>query len=195
MAGSMNFRWTLRRLNQWGLSRYKLRGGILHTRLGDRLLERELWVPSRESLARAFLVSMPVTIIPFLPAQSLFACTFAFWARANLPVSFLLQFLSSPATAIVQLPACYLVGKIVLGTDLETEWHRVWGDPMAIVTGWQGNLGALYLGAVVLGPILGVMGYFLTKLFWRAKPVPHGPPAPGRAAAVRLGPRPNSKVG
>jgi uncharacterized protein (DUF2062 family) len=110
-------------------------------------------------------------------------------------VSFLLQFLSTPATAIVHLPACYLVGKIVLGTDLQAEWHRVWGDPMAIVTGWQGNLGALYLGAVVLGPILGVMGYFLTLLFWRAKPVPHGPPAPKRAAAVRLGPRPKSKAG
>lgn len=173
----MNFRWTLRRLNQWGLSRKKLRGGFLHSRLGDRILERELWVPSRESLARAFLVGMPVTIIPFLPAQSLFACTAAFWTRANLPVSFLLQFLSTPATAIVHLPVCYLVGKVVLGADLSAEWHRTWADPMAIVTGWQGNLGALYLGALVLGPVTGLIGYGLTKLFWRAGPVRPRPPA------------------
>lgn len=164
----MNFRWTLRRLNQWGLSRKKLRGGFLHTRLGDRLLERELWVPSRESLARAFLVGLPVTLIPFLPAQSVIACTLAFWVRGNLPVSFLLQFLSTPATAIVHLPACYLVGKLVLGTDLSAEWDRVWADPMAIVTG--GNLGALYLGSVVLGLATGLAGYALTMLIWRPKP-------------------------
>jgi uncharacterized protein (DUF2062 family) len=191
MAGLMNFRWTMRRLNQWGLSRAKLRGGFLHTRLGDRFLERELWVPSRESLARAFLVGMPVTWIPFLPAQSVIACACAFWVRGNLPVSFLLQFLSSPATAIVQLPACYLAGKIVLGTDLSAEWSRVWADPMAIVTG--GSLGALYLGSVVLGVGTGVAGYFLTMLLWRPKPVPHGPPAPKRRAAIKVAARSGSK--
>lgn len=179
MVVRMNFRWTLRRLNQWGLSRRKLRGGFLHTRLGDRLLERELWVPSRESLARAFLVGMPVTVIPFLPAQSVFACLAAFWTRANLPVSFLLQFLSTPATAIVHLPVCYLVGKVVLGADLSAEWHRTWADPMAIVTGWQGNLGALYLGALVVGPVTGVIGYFLTMMIWRPKLKPKRPAAAG----------------
>ncbi len=192
MGERMNFRWTLRRLNQWGLSRQKLRGGFLHTRLGDRFLERELWVPSRQSLARAFLVSMPVTWIPFLPAQSVVACSLAFWVRGNLPVSFLLQFLSSPATAIIQLPACYLMGKIVLGADLAAEWNQAWADPMGIVT--RGNLGALYLGSVVLGVATGLAGYFLTLLIWRAKPVPHGPPAPKRAGAVRVNARAGSKV-
>lgn len=195
MAGLMNFRWTMRRLNQWGLSRAKLRGGFLHTRLGDRFLERELWVPSRESLARAFLVGMPVTMIPFLPAQSVFACAAALWTRANLPVSFFLQFLSTPATAIVHLPACYLVGKLVLGADLSAEWHRTWANPMAIVTGWQGNLGALYLGALVLGPVTGVIGYALTKLLWRAKPERLGPPAPKLAAAVKVEGQTETKVG
>jgi uncharacterized protein (DUF2062 family) len=164
----MNFRWTMRRLNQWGLSRRKLRGGFLHTRLGDRLLEREIWVPSRESLARAFLVGMPVTMIPFLPLQSVFACALAFWLRANLPVTFFLQFLSSPATAIIQIPACYLVGRLVLGGGLSAEWTRVWADPAAIVS--RGSLGALYLGAVVLGVTSGIAGYFLTRLIWREKP-------------------------
>jgi hypothetical protein len=171
----MNFRWTMRRLNQWGLSRRKLRGGFLHTRLGDRLLEREIWVPGRESLARAFLIGMPVTMIPFLPLQSVFACSIAFWLRANLPVVFFLQYLSNPATAVIQLPACYLVGRLVLGADLGADWERVWADPMAIVT--RGNLGALYLGAVVLGLMSGVVGYLLTRLIWREKAAPRSPRA------------------
>ncbi len=178
----MNFRWTMRRLNRWGMSRHKLRGGFLHSRLGDRLLEREIWVPGRESLARAFLIGLPITMIPFLPLQSVFACGVAFWLRANLPVVFFLQYLSNPATAVIQLPACYLVGRLVLGADLSAEWDRVWADPMGIVT--RGSLGALYLGSVVLGLGSGVVGYFFTRLVWREKPV--RPRAPrGAACAVQ----------
>jgi uncharacterized protein (DUF2062 family) len=148
MAGWMNFRWTMRRLHQWGLSRQKLRGGFLHTRLGDRFLEREIWIPSRQSLARAFLVGVPITMIPFLPLQSVFACGLALWLRANLPVTFLLQHLSNPLTAVIQLPLCYLTGRLILGADLSADWDLVWSDPMGIVS--RGSLGALYLGAVVL---------------------------------------------
>jgi len=189
MAPVMNFRWTMRRLNNWGLSRRKLRGGFLHSRFGDRLLERQIWVPTRDSLAVAFLIGLPVTMIPFLPLQSLAACALAFWLRGNLPVTFFLQFLSTPATAIVHLPLCYLVGKLVLGADLAAEWERVWADPMGVVS--RGSLGALYLGAVVLGPLTGVAGYLLTKFFWREKPirgagaggVPGAPPEAEKKAA------------
>ena len=159
----------MRRLHQWGLSRQKLRGGFLHTRLGDRFLEREIWIPSRESLARAFLVGVPITMIPFLPLQSVFACGVALWLRANLPVTFLLQHLSNPLTAVIQLPLCYLTGRLLLGADLGAEWDQVWADPMGIVS--RGSLGALYLGAVVLGPVLGAAGYFLTHWIWKEQPV------------------------
>ena len=158
----------MRRLNRWGLSRRKLRGGFLHTRLGDRFLEREIWIPSRGSLARAFLVGMPITMIPFLPMQSVFACGLGLWLRANLPVTFFLQHLSNPLTAVIQLPLCYLTGRLLLGADLGADWDHVWADPMGILT--RGSLGALYLGAVVLGPVFGVAGYLLTLLIWKEKP-------------------------
>jgi uncharacterized protein (DUF2062 family) len=170
MAGWMNFRWTMRRLHQWGLSRQKLRGGFLHTRLGDRFLEREIWIPSRKSLARAFLVGVPITMIPFLPLQSVFACGRARWLRANLPVTFLLQHLSNPLTAVIQLPLCYLTGRLILGADLSADWDLVWADPMGIVS--RGSLGALYLGAMVLGPVVGMTGYFLTHWIWKERSGP-----------------------
>lgn len=158
----------MRRLHRWGFSRSKLRGGFLHTRLGDRVLHRELWVPTRESLARAFLVGLPVTMIPFLPLQTVIACAIGFFLGANLPVCFALQFLSSPATAVIQLPACYLVGQLLLGADLSETYAMVRAHPLSVVS--AKNLEALYLGAVVLGLFCGGSGYILTRLIWREKP-------------------------
>jgi hypothetical protein len=35
-----------------------------------------------------------------------------------------------------------------------------------------GSLGALYLGAVVLGPVVGTTGYFLTHWIWKERSLP-----------------------
>ncbi|MEY4940372.1 MAG: hypothetical protein RIQ93_2107 [Verrucomicrobiota bacterium] len=184
----MNFRWMMRRLHGWGFSRRKLRGGFLHARLGDRILHRELWIPTRTSLALAFLIGMPVTTIPFLPLQSVIACFFGFLAGANLPVCFLLQFLSTPATAVIQLPACYLAGELILGGNFVEIYAQLRAHPMMAVS--THNLWALYLGSFALGPFLGILGYFGTKLAWRERPKrhrgprhPHVPPMPHKKAA------------
>lgn len=158
----------MRRLHRWGFSRHKLRGGFLHSRLGDRLLERELWFPSRESLARAFAIGLPVTMIPFLPAQTVIACGIGFFARANLPVTFALQYLSTPLTAAIQLPACYLVGRLLFGENPFDTFAQVRAHPAVMLS--PGAIGSLYLGAVVLGVLLGVLGYVLTRAIWRERP-------------------------
>jgi hypothetical protein len=41
---------------------------------------------------------------------------------------------------------------------------------MGIVS--RGSLGALYLGAVVLGPVVGTTGYFLTHWIWKERSLP-----------------------
>lgn len=168
----MNFHWMMRRLHRWGLSRQKLRGGFLHSKLGDKIFERELWIPSRESLARAWLIGMPVTTIPLLPLQSVIACGIGFIFRANLPICFVLQYLSNPATAIVQIPACYFVGRLLLGEPISVTIHHIETNPAGLFSGQ--SIAAIYLGAVVLGPVLGVLGYGLTHLIWREKPRPSG---------------------
>jgi len=165
----MNFRWVMRRLHRWGGSRHKLRGGYMHSLLGDRLLERDLWFPSRESLARAWLVGLPVSIVPFLPFQTVIACSIGFFARANLPVCFAVQFLSNPATAFIQLPMCYFVGRFLMGAPMNATLMQLETHPIHALASAQ-TVQALYLGAFVLGPLLGVLGYLLTHLLWRAKP-------------------------
>ena len=160
--------WVLRWLHRRRLSRSRLRGTWLHSWLGDRLLDRALWKPTRESLARAWLVGVPITMIPFLPVQSVFACVIALLIRGNLLLCIALQFLSTPLTAPVHLPACYLVGEVIRGRSILVVWHEVTRTPKNIFTG--DSLTSLYLGAVVLGITIGVVGYFVLKNFW---PLPH----------------------
>lgn len=166
----------MRRLHRWGVSRHKLRGGFLHSKLGDRVLESELWIPTRESLARAWLVGIPVTTVPFLPGQTIVACAIGFLVRANLPVCFLLQYLSNPATAFIQLPACYFTGRYIIGLfssqpmpSLQATLRTLEAHPFSVAL-WGEGAFALYLGGFVLGPLLGLFAYGLTHLLWKEKP-------------------------
>lgn len=169
--------WILRLLHRGRLSRSRLRGSWLHLRLGDRLLDKTLWKPTRESLARAWLVGFPITIMPFLPLQSVLACIAAIFFRGNLLLCIALQFLSTPLTAPVHLPACYFVGEVVRGHRPSDVWHEVINSPAEVFTG--DSLVSLYLGAVVLGVAIGLLGYGLLKNFWHM--------APNKSPATRSG--------
>ena len=100
-----------------------MRGGRLHGWFGDRLLAKELWLPTRGSLARAWLVGFPITIVPFLPGQSILAAIAALMVRGNLLLCIALQFLSTPLTAPVHLPACYFVGEVMRGANPREVWN------------------------------------------------------------------------
>jgi uncharacterized protein len=156
-------------------------GTWLHARFGDRLLDKALWRPSRESLVRAWLVGFPITMMPFLPVQSVFACIVAILIRGNLLLCIALQFLSTPLTAPVHLPACYFVGEVVRGRSPAAVWREVTDSTAEVFTG--DSLLSLYLGAAVLGIVIGVLGYFLLRNFWRlpSKKSPPSQPEPRKA--------------
>lgn len=162
------------------LSRQRLKGGLLHSWFGDRLLAKELWRPTRESIARGWLVGFPITVMPFLPVQSLFACVAALLVRGNLLLCIALQFLSTPLTAPVQLAACYFVGALLRGEPMGVAWHRVTREPAQLLH--PNELGTLYLGALVIGIIGGILGYFIIQQTWREraprKRQPRGPQSP-----------------
>ncbi len=160
------FRWFHRRQ----LTRKRLHGGFLHRQLGDRILDKALWKPTRESIARAWLIGVPITMVPFLPFQSLIAATIALFFRANLLLAIALQFLSSPFTAPVQLPACYFVGEVVRGRAIGAAWHEITTAPRHAFTG--DALFSLYLGSVVLGLLIGALGYLAIHGTWKDLPLP-----------------------
>lgn len=187
--------WILRWMHKRRLSRRGLRGTQLHSWFGDRILHKDLWRPTRESLARGWLVGFPITVIPFLPLQSIIACFAALFVRGNIPLCIALQFLSTPLTAPVHLPACYFVGEVVRGVPPRDAWRPVADSPKQLVKftreilrgvspvkAWRhiaptpkhlftGDAAiSLYLGAVVLGVLVGVGGYGVLHHTWTDKP-------------------------
>jgi uncharacterized protein (DUF2062 family) len=123
-------------------------------------LDKALWRPTRHSLARAWVVGVPISMFPFLPFQSVFAIVLGFVFRANLLLCILLQFVSSPITAPIQLPACFFVGELVRGRTPAAVWTEFSGDPRAYMMHGD-RVVSLYLGAVVLGIVLALLGYFI----------------------------------
>lgn len=152
-------------LHRGNLSRNKMRGGFLHSRLGDRLLDKELWRASPRSLARAWLIGFPITSIPWLPFQSVIAGVLGFTFRANLLLCIGLQYLSNPLTVVVHLPPCYFVGKLLIGSSLAQTWNemmtRDWISVFHHPSKLAQDLVPLYLGAVTLGTAIGIIGYFV----------------------------------
>ena len=141
----------------------------MHRWLGDGILSKDLWLPTRDSLSRAWLVGFPITIVPFLPAQSLFACVAALLVRGNVLLCIALQFLSTPLTAPVHLPACYFVGEVVRGESPQEVWHKARADWKKMLLSAHA-VTSLYLGAAIIGMVGGVVGYAVIQQTWRDAP-------------------------
>ena len=160
--------WVFRLMHRQNLSRSKLRGGRLHRWFGDRILDKALWLPTRNSLARAWLIGFPITVVPFLPAQSIFAVIGALVLRGNLLLCIALQFLSNPFTAPIQLPVCYFAGQVVRGVSPLDVWEELSHGSKHLLT--PDAAGSLYLGAIVVGFFGGLAGYAILHQTWRDKP-------------------------
>ena len=98
---------------------------------------------------------------------------------AALLLSIALQFLSTPLTAPVHLPACYFVGEVVRGNRPSEVWDKVTHAPLGVFTG--DALFSLYLGAIVLGVAIGLLGYGVLKSFWHMPLKKRPSLGPGRA--------------
>jgi uncharacterized protein len=158
-------------------SRSRLKGTRLHSWLGDGLINKSLWQPTRASLARAWLVGFPITMVPFLPGQSLIACFAALFVRGNLLLCIALQFLSTPLTAPIQLSTCYFVGEVALGASPAEVWREAKAAPKKVLLSVHA-VRSLYLGAAIVGIIGGVAGYAIILQTWRDRPVGRNTRAP-----------------
>ena len=161
--------WILRWMHRQRFSRSRLKGTRLHSWLGDGLINKSLWQPTRASLARAWLVGFPITIVPFLPGQSLIACFAALFVRGNLLLCIALQFLSTPLTAPIQLSTCYFVGEVARGASPARVWREAKAAPKKVLLSVHA-VTSLYLGAAIVGIIGGVAGYAIILQTWRDRP-------------------------
>lgn len=132
--------------------------------LGAWLHDENLWHLNRRSVAGGVAAGLFWAMIP-MPMQMLAAAFTAVLFRINMPISVALVWLTNPITMPPIFYAAFQVGTWLLGDSanagefqMSLEW--ITAELNAI---WK----PLYLGGVVLGTVLGFLGYCVMRIYWR----------------------------
>lgn len=133
--------------------------------LGHLLHDPNLFHLNRHSVSVAFFVGILVAFAFPLPGQMAVAALGAFLFRCNLPISVALVWITNPITIPFCFYVAYTLGCFVLQIPPEKfQFELSWA--------WAAKelerlLPPFLLGSVLLGVILGALGYFGMQLFWR----------------------------
>lgn len=143
--------------------------GSIKKRLGARFLshlmeDSNLFHLTRHSISMAFFIGFFVAFMPIL-GQIPIAIVFAYWARANLPITVAITCISNPITFPVIFFATYKFGNFLLDQpsynmtfELSFEWLR--GGFLAV---WK----PLLLGSFIAGLFFACVSYVSLQLLWR----------------------------
>ncbi len=135
-------------------------------RFGNLLERRELWHISRTSIAKATAIGLFCSMIP-LPGQMFVAVFLAIRLNANVPLAFMLIFITNPITIPVIYLAAYVLGSALLGTPLLDVTAVDWLNPLSAE--FLGIFPAFILGCVVIGLAGAFFGYFIADGLWRMR--------------------------
>lgn len=132
--------------------------------LGKLLEDPGLLHLTRRSVANAFMVGIFCAFIP-VPFQMVMAAAGAMLLHCNLPISIGLVWITNPVTMPVIFYSTYLVGAWIL--DIQAR-----PMPDAMTLEWLGQLlneswMPLYLGSVVVGVIMAILGNIGIRMLWR----------------------------
>jgi len=133
---------------------------------GCLLHDPHLWHLTRHSLAKAFFVGLFCAFLP-IPFQMVVAAAGAIFVRANLPISVALVWLTNPLTMPPLFYFAYKVGGWILQLPEQAFYFEASLDwvmnSMSLI--WQPFL----LGCLVLGIVLGSLGYVFIQFAWRLR--------------------------
>lgn len=166
--------WLMKWLDRKGFSRRKLKGGFFHRWVGDHILNKDLWLLSKEPIARAWLVGAFIAATPFIGLQCASAILIAMFIRANIPISFAVQWVSNPVTMPPYLIFSYLLGCYVMGQEARSvEEIEAVSDLLFQGKIWEflpklfsSFMMPLLLGCTIVGLVVGVVGYWAILFFW-----------------------------
>src|SRR5690606_17270051 len=124
--------------------------------MGTILHDPNLWHITRHSVARAMATGLFVAMLP-IPMQMLVSAFIAVVARANLPISVGLVWLTNPITMPPVFFMQYKIGTLLLGTSERSM-------PMELSLTWltselQHIWQPLLLGSLLSGIVLASIGY------------------------------------
>jgi len=153
------------------LRRVLPRPRFVHQQRGVRLFAAwlgnpRIWALKRSAVAGGLGVGLFWSMMP-MPFQMLPSAATALMLRVNLPAALLGVWVSNPLTMGPMMYGQYRLGLVLLGRPVAASGFTpsvAWFfERFAQI--WQ----PLLLGAVLSGLLLGVLGYFMVSLLWRAQ--------------------------
>lgn len=141
---------------------------------GGWLQHPNLWHLNRHSVPGAVAIGLFCGLVPG-PLQMLTALLIAVPCRKNLPVALLVTLYTNPVTIVPLYVLAYAYGRLLLPGEqgpfiapFETDWSDPIGSLRALGE-WLMLLGKpLAIGLLALASTLALVGYFVTRLGWRA---------------------------
>ncbi len=133
--------------------------------LGDLLHDPNLFHLNRHSVSVAFFIGLFVAFALPIPGQMAIAAVAALYFRCNLPISVALVWVTNPLTIPFFFYLAYALGCLVLQVQpgkFQFEFSWVW---MSRELGHL--LPPFMLGSVLMGLVIGALGYVLMQLYWR----------------------------
>lgn len=131
---------------------------------GKFLHDPNLWHFNRFSVSRAMAVGLFFAWIP-VPFQMSLAAFGAIIFNANLPLSVALVWLTNPITMPPLFWFSYIVGAKILNLPLKPMKFELSIDWLCSLIGdlWKPFL----LGCLICAIVSAILGYIVTRLFWR----------------------------
>lgn len=133
-------------------------------RFGARLHDGNLWHLNRRSVSGAVAVGVFWAFVP-MPFQMVAAAACAIWLRVNLPISVALVWITNPLTMPPVWYATYRLGAWLLGLPRQNIPFEL--TVPNLVSRLQDIWQPLYLGSLVAGAVLSLLGFVLVRLAWR----------------------------
>lgn len=132
--------------------------------LGAWLHDENLWHLNRRSVSGGVASGLFWAMLP-MPMQMLAAAVSAVLFRVNLPISVVLVWLTNPITMPMIFYINYLIGTWLMGEPAHAGKFQLSLDWIAVEINaiWK----PLWLGSVVSGILLGVLGYCAMRIYWR----------------------------
>lgn len=140
-----------------------LKGSWVSRALGNIFDDPYLFHLNKRSVSLGAFIGLFWTFMP-VPTQMVPAAFCAFWARANVPISVAMVWISNPITLPPIMVFCYTVGASLLGIDFMPPAE---GVTMAWFTAQLVNVWKpLLLGCLVCGLTAGTLGYWAARWYW-----------------------------
>jgi len=127
---------------------------------GSFLNKSEIWSLSRKKVVFGVFIGIFVACLP-MPLQMVLASFLAIFFNANLPISFILIFISNPLTMPPLFYFEYQIGKLIIQPEnpIEFDFDSMYDN--------FGNIAlSLWSGALVVGIFSAVTCTILVNFFW-----------------------------